>query len=334
LEKQTYDDQLITQYLLGRLSEEEVESLDALSFDEADFAYRLQAIEDDLVDAYVNGELTGKNLESFNSHYLSTPVRIDKVKFATAFQLIINRSDTGEAKQGVRGQATVPSKIVNRTSSFRSIQALYALLDPPILWAGGVAAMLVMVSVAWVVVDNIRLRNRLGQIQEERPALNTNEQELRARLEYQISANSDISEELDRARSQIKRLEQQRVGLPKPALPRDLAIAHFDLYPQTRGINRAATLSIPPGTEYVSFQLELEPGEVHSYRAELKTQSGNQVIWRSGKLNARSRGNSRVTNLSIPARMLMTRWYILELSNISSAAAEVEAGYPFKVEKN
>ncbi len=311
-----------------------MESLDALSFNETDFAYRLQTIEDDLVDAYVKGELTGKNLDSFNSHYLSTPMRIDKVKFATAFQLTINRSDTGEAKQGVRGQATVRSKIGNRTSSLRSIQALYAFLNPPVLWGGGLAAMLVLILGTWVVVDNFRLRNRLEYLQAEIPALNTNEQELRARLEHQTSANTDISEELDRTRSQIKRLEQQRVSLPKPVLSRDPAIAHFDLYPQMRGINRATTISIPPGTDFVSFQLELEPGEVHSYRAELKTQSGNQVIWRSGKLNSRSRGNSRVTNLSIPARMLMTRWYILELSSISSrAATEVEAGYPFKVEK-
>jgi hypothetical protein len=331
LEKQTYDDQLITNYILGRLSEEEVERLDALSFDEDEFAYRLQAVEDDLVDAYVNGELAGQNLESFNSHYLSTPNRLDKVKFATAFQLVMNRSVAADGIHGVREPATVRPERVKRASLWRSLRALYMVLDPPIRWGSSAAAMLILLLGAWLVVDNFRLRNQLGQASSERPALSLSEQELRAQLERERSANSEIEKELERARDQLSRLEQQQAESQKPALPRDLAIAHFDLSPQTRAIDRVTTISIPPGTDYVSFRLELEPGEVHSYRAELKTQSGTQVIWRSGKLNARSSGKSRVIDISIPAKLLMPRWYILEL--FGSASAEIEAGYPFRVEK-
>jgi hypothetical protein len=331
LGKQTYNDQLITDYILGRLSEEEVERLDALSFDEDEFAYRLQAVEDDLVDAYVNGELAGESLESFNSHYLSTPSRLDKVKFATAFRLMMNRSIAANGIQGVRDPAAVRLERVDRASLWRPLRALYEVLDPPIRWGLSAAAMLILLLGAWLVVDNFRLRNQLGQASSERPALSQSEQELRAQLERERSANSAIEKELELARDQVNRLEQQRTDAQKPALPRDLAIAHFDLSPQTRSIDRATTISIPPGTDYVSFRLELEPGEVHSYRAELKTQSGNQVIWSSGKLNTRSSGKSRVIDISIPARMLMSRWYILDL--YGSASAEVEAGYPFRVEK-
>jgi hypothetical protein len=331
LEKQTYDDRLITNYLLGRLSKEEVERLDALSFEEDEFAYRLQTVEDDLVDAYVNGELAGQNLQSFNSHYLLSPRRLDKVKFATAFQLIMSRSGAADGIHSVREPAAVLPEIANQVSSRRSLQALYTVLDPPIRWGLGIAAMLMLLLGAWLIADNLRLRNRLGQANTEGSALNPGEQELRAQLERERSANSEIEKELERTKEQLNRIEQQRAKSQKPALPRDLAIAHFDLSPQKRTIDRLTTISIPPGTDYVSFQLELEPGEVHSYRAELKTQSGNQVIWRSGKLNARSRGKGRVTNISIPAKMLFQRWYILELSD--SATAEVEAGYPFRVEK-
>jgi hypothetical protein len=327
LEKQTYDDQLITQYLLGRLSEEEVERLDALSFDNDEFAYRLQSVEDDLVDAYVNGELAGEDLESFNSHYLLTSRRLDKVKFAMAFQLIMNRS----VPESVREPATIRPERVDRASSRRPWQALFTVLQPPIRWGSGIAAMLILLLGAWLVVDNFRLRSRLGQANTERPPLSQSEPELLAQLERERSANWEVGKELERTRDQLKRLEQQQSESQKRALPRDLAIAHFNLSPQTRSIDRATTISIPPGTDYVSFQLELEPGEVHSYRAELKTQSGNQVVWRTGKLNARSSGKSRVIDISLPANLLMPRWYILELSG--SSAAEVEAGYPFRVEK-
>jgi hypothetical protein len=332
LEKQTYDDRLITNYILGRLSEEEVEHLDALSFAEDEFAYRLQTVEDDLVDAYVNGELTAENLESFNSHYLLTPSRRDKVKFAAAFRLIVNRPVAANGIQGVREPARVRPERVERGASGQSLRSVYAVLDPPIRWALSAAAMLLLLLGAWLVVDNFRLRNQLGQASTERPAPSQSEQELRTQLERERSANSEIEKELERARDQLNRLEGQRAESQKPALPRDLAIVHFDLSPQTRAMERPTIISIPPGTDYVSFRLELEPGEVHSYRAVLKTQSGNQIIWRSGKLNARSSGKSRVIDIGIPARILTSRWYILEL--FGSSSAEVEAGYPFRVERN
>jgi hypothetical protein len=333
LGKQTYDDQLITQYLLGRLSEEEVERLDALSFEEDEFAYRLQVVEDDLVDAYANGDLTGQNLESFNSHYLLTASRREKVKFAMAFHLIRDRALPAGGMQSIQERAALSPEAEKRMSLWRSLRAAYSVLSSQIRWGLVPAAMLMLLFGGWLLVDNFRLRNRLEQANVERPALNSGEQELRAELERQRSANSNIEKELERTRDRLSNFEQQQAKSQKPALPRDLAIVHYDLSPQTRSIDSVTTVSILPETDYVSFQLELEPGEVHSYRAELKTQSGDQVIWRSGKLTARPIGKGGVVNVSIPAKLLVPRWYILELSAISGSAAEVEAGYPFRVEK-
>ncbi len=55
----TYNYEAITQYLLGALPEEEAERLDELSFTSDEFAEALRAAEKDLVDAYLQGELTG-----------------------------------------------------------------------------------------------------------------------------------------------------------------------------------------------------------------------------------------------------------------------------------
>ena len=56
MDQQTLSDQLITQYLLGSLSSEETERLDELSLSDDEFAVRLQAVENELIDAYVEGE--------------------------------------------------------------------------------------------------------------------------------------------------------------------------------------------------------------------------------------------------------------------------------------
>jgi hypothetical protein len=83
-ENQTYDDRLLTRYFLGALSEDETERLDELSIADDEFASRLQVVENDLVDAYVRGELAGETLEQFRSVYLSSAKRREKVQFAEA----------------------------------------------------------------------------------------------------------------------------------------------------------------------------------------------------------------------------------------------------------
>jgi hypothetical protein len=76
------EDQAVIQYLLGGATEEQTELLDRLSVADEDFARRLQALEDDLVDGYVRGELSGETLQRFRTFYLSSPLRRSKVQFA------------------------------------------------------------------------------------------------------------------------------------------------------------------------------------------------------------------------------------------------------------
>src|SRR5262245_1676843 len=87
MEKRIYNEELIVQYLLGSLSEEETESFDELCFVDDEFAERLSAVENDLVDTYVRGELSSRNLERSDSHYLASPRRREKVIIARAFQI-------------------------------------------------------------------------------------------------------------------------------------------------------------------------------------------------------------------------------------------------------
>ena len=76
------DDQLLVRYLIGSLPEDETERLDEQSIADDQFAARLSAVENDLVDAYVKGELTGDILDGFKAHYLSSRARRERVTFA------------------------------------------------------------------------------------------------------------------------------------------------------------------------------------------------------------------------------------------------------------
>ena len=91
---ETFDDRLLSQYLLGALPIEEAEHLDKLSIADDGLAARLCTIENDLVDGYLRDELSGKDLAQFKSFFLSSPKRRKKVEFAIALWLACGAAET------------------------------------------------------------------------------------------------------------------------------------------------------------------------------------------------------------------------------------------------
>lgn len=84
--QRSFDDRVLTQYLLGGLPDEDAERVDELSVTDDDVAWQLRAVENDLVDAYVRGELSGDTLAKFCSSYLANPERRRRVEIANALR--------------------------------------------------------------------------------------------------------------------------------------------------------------------------------------------------------------------------------------------------------
>src|ERR1051326_3731746 len=139
-------DQLLTDYLLGVASEHNAERIDELSITDEDIAWRLRARENDLIDAYVRGELSGGRLEQFRLAY-SSPLRRQKVAFAVGLCTVADRSPaTEDAPLGEwqRAQPSTPWKIPGMTTQ----------------WTAALAAVL-MIATALLVVDDLQLRRQL-----------------------------------------------------------------------------------------------------------------------------------------------------------------------------
>src|SRR6478752_799471 len=104
----THDSQLV-RYLLGLLPDDESERLDQLSVSSDEVAWRLRLAEDDLVDAYVRGTLDAEAVERFESFYLSSEHRRQKVKFARTFVAAVDRRGGSRESPTLR-RATVPPR--------------------------------------------------------------------------------------------------------------------------------------------------------------------------------------------------------------------------------
>jgi hypothetical protein len=91
-----FTDAELREYLLGQATPETTESLDELSFTD-DFAERIGTVEHDLIDEYLAGELPASETRAFDSHYLASPLRLEKVQFAKALSAFAARSGSAEA---------------------------------------------------------------------------------------------------------------------------------------------------------------------------------------------------------------------------------------------
>src|SRR5215210_1324124 len=87
----TEDQNEIKQYLLGALSEEARQRVEKRLLTEADFLKELLSGEDELTDLYLNEALSDEDHDRFERHFLSTPERHQKLRFARALSSYVSR---------------------------------------------------------------------------------------------------------------------------------------------------------------------------------------------------------------------------------------------------
>ena len=349
MSKQAYNDQTIIQYLLGSLPEAEAERFDELSFTDDEFAEELKAAEKDLVDAYVQGELTGVESEQFKTYYLASPLRRENVGFAQAFQLMAEKGAAAQAAE-VRAEKPAESATKRKGAGWFSALNIFTAPRPALSWGFAVAALALVIAGGWLVFENTRLRQQMSQTQARRDALGQREQELQKELEGQRAANATTGQELARVREERQRLEQelkkeqeqQRLAEQRrasrqqqPSSPGGVSIVSFILAPQLRGVGQIPVVSVPAKTDQAAMRLELEPSDYPAYRVVLLDQSSKQTLWRSNKLKARVTGDGRALGVSFPAGLLLRpQVYVLRVTGVAAnGVSEMVGDYPFRVVK-
>jgi hypothetical protein len=322
--RQRADDQNLRGYLFGALSSDETERLDELSVVDDDFAARLDAVENDLVDAYVRGELSGDTLQKFQTRYLSSPKRREKVKFAES---LCSLADSTLSTAG-----RVPAKPV----SDRVASSFWPALLPFPRWAlAGALAMLLVT--AFLLVDNIALRRQTSQAEADRKVLQQREHDLQARLDEQHALDAHTANELEQVRNSLALLQQNSAAGHPGSLISSLpvSVAAFMLVPQARGAAQIADLSLPQGTTRVDLSLELESNDFPQYQVTLKSLKTDRILWHGGGLKAQTKGQDSTLLVRVPANILQHEAYLLEVAGTRPRAeAEFVSSYVFRIGSN
>jgi len=319
------NDAVLLRYLLGALPVDEAEPIEEASIVDENLAARLNAMECDLVDSYVRGELEGPNLAKFQSWYLSSPLRAQKVEAAKAIMLII------DAPEGVRAPAkpeVKPALEANRPAAAKVAPALsygkssagarsgglhFGMFRawPMLAIAAAAAVLILIVAVGFLTSRNKRLRNEVAETKKETT-------ELTAKLnEEHAAANSNAqnSGATDNLAHGLDNVATVTMFLPFP----------------TRGASTVPTVKVPPGTGLVVLSLGLGANDEDSYRAQLMDPATQKVLWHSGVLRPGSDGT--YVSVTVPAPVLRSKVYLVQLTHdVANGRSELLASYPFRAE--
>jgi hypothetical protein len=308
-DKSAYDDQLLTRYLLGALPAEETERLDELSIVDEEVATRLTAVEYDLVDAYVRGETKGEDRARFESFYLSSAKRREKVQFARA--LLERGSGTAAAPAMVLRTVVLPDKKASPRRGFRFPRPVFQ-------WGFAGAAATLMLVAGYLLLDNVRLHRQMSESRDRQSEFDQRERDLRNELEQQRSAYAQAQQELQRLRGLPSSLDQ-------------LTAVTLILLPPSRSVSRVPNISIRPGTDLVVLLLTLESDDFPVYRVVLRDPATNQVLLRSATMTSTSAGEKKAVSVTVRAGLLKQQNYIAELTGIPARGGpELIGGYPFR----
>ena len=299
-----HDDLELERYLLGLVADEATERLDEASIADDEVAIRLRVVESDLVDSYVRGKLGGETLARFESHYLSSPRRRERVRLAASFIGAVDRSVArAEGARGTLGSAR-PTRLT---------------------WMATAAAFVIFVSGI--------LLFEFGRPRHERPDTNSARsvperglEQVDRRLAREPAAGAASVEERDRARARPSAAGSTPT-IPGPESPGGRAAAQGQivavvLLPPTRAVAPIPTLAIPAAADRVRFELRLESNDFAAYRVGLKDPASNRILWRSEWIPARLAAEQASVSVVIPASLFERQHYSLDLAGRDAGRRE------------
>jgi hypothetical protein len=303
------DEMLLVKYLLGDLTEEEQVRVENRAFADSNYLAVVEATEADLIDAYVRGELSSAERRRFEWRFLASPQRFKKVAFARDLARVVAETKVSESAPTIR------------LSAWQSLTALFRGWSPALRFAAGLAGVICVVGVSWLIVANMSMRSRVAALETQGRDLQTRTQELRRQLD----------EEQARAASLGAQVQQQQ----NPAATPGALVASLILLPGlSRAESRREELVLNPSAQIVHIEIQLEPRDDYPrFRAELRTLGGEDVLIR-GNLPRRRTSAGYTVPFDAPASALGAGDYELALKGILTDQSVQDVGYYyFSVQK-
>ena len=325
---------LILDYLLGRLSESELERFEHSYLTNEALFNELQEVEEELIDDYASGALTAEQRVLFEKYFLRSSERREKLAFATAM------TERAVAWQSVTLVSTEkPARELTSVelpdNSNSKLHLMFSKGSIP-AWRQWVA---VAAAVVLAVVSGVLwLRNR--DLQRQLITTDANYARLRQEVDAQSKVTAETKAELSAEQQQTQVIESQVEQLQTSPADKigdtivSVALGIEYLITATRGgEKKVKTLDVPSKARLVRVTLDVAPSSIESFKILLRRGDEN-VVWRRSGLKAKPAGDRRKLHLSIPAENLTPGEYeVLVLGAPPEGDAELIGRYFLNVER-
>ena len=287
-------------YLLGTLSEDERAQLEERYFSDDKEFEEIEIAEEELIDRYVRGELTGADLREFEQTVVRSPRLMERVEFAKLFADRLRPADP---------PVVAPVKL-------RWWERFFA--------AGRGSQLALACSAAMVLLAFGVLLFGWRQLHQQS-----------RRLAAQQAALEQRQRELDRQAAELaQRVQPTPTETPAPPqvpqepAPQTGTPLAFTLSPGgTRSTSGPADLRISSGTSEVLLTLNLRDTDYSSYRVILNSPDHKNIFSRSN-LKPRVTNKGATLTFRIPAQQLRQGDYYLSV--FGGPGNESVDDYPFR----
>jgi hypothetical protein len=305
-------DERMTRYLLGDLTESEQTAVEQEYFADPEKFEEVWAAENELVDRYVRGRLSRGERELFERNYLRSPKHRERVAVAGKLLEVADR-------QAVEG-GLKPRSIAPAPGSL--IEKLKALLTQRIL-APAAAFLLLFSTLSWVMIERARLNEELEKTKARLSDQQRQEREIEGRLAAEREQSGKLKSELDRLLESLASMPSQT--------PR--SIISFLLKPsqgaRPPGGSELPVITIPQKTDLVRLQMKIQNGDSRRFQAAIRS-VGGPPVWSQRSLIPKS----GAITVNVPADKLPVDDYFLTLSATTPTGGTEEIDkYPFRVNR-
>jgi hypothetical protein len=318
----------IINYLLNSLGDEEQTRVEKRFLSDIEYRETIKAIEDDLVDEYVKGELPTPERKLFEKRIASLPHWQQKIEFAKALSTSVEDQDAN----------MISTTHPNAVKAGWSLWTLWRMPRRALTLSLAGVAVLLLVGGTWLLVEQIRTRSeqansgRQTQPQSEATAKSSNADGRATPVQPQgqqpqkPKENTGESAVAGQAQSERVPSDQPQPRATKPSRP---TVAAFVFAPGlARSSSEAEKLNVPEGTQLVRLRLELESGDEYQfYRVEVRDARGI-LVWNRGNLRrSRSAGAGGSVILDLPADTIPSGEYELRLAGANGKEKPEDLGY-------
>jgi len=294
-------------YLLGMVSDEQQNEIEERYFGDDEYFEEMLAAEDELVEAYVDGELSRRERKRFEEYLLPNPRWQQKVATIRALGHILNEENAGVSEEKVG----LLKRCVDWWQEFTA-----SFFEQSLVRGFAYAAILVMILFGSIRIGRQfqNFREKIVNLEATQNQLARQGEQLRQQLEQQTKIADEFSQKFDQEKQQRLKLEQ----LLDKIKSQPAQMLAFSLEPGLlRDTSEPKRLVIPKAAQLVQLELILDSAvDYKNYAVTIKTVEGNEIWSKTGLMAQQAQWGQKVI-VKIPSIALPLNDYILTLQGIT-----------------